>query len=643
MKKIIILSFFMFGFWSINAQNQLMSKEMERHYLQAVRPVTHQFDQLRNPNLNALLSENFDSASLPTGWTTVDNMGNGNWTFVNDYNGNTLDGTPFAMIDSDSYGQADLDAELTSPEVDVSALNSVFISFDQYFNAYDGDSLTEVGDVDVFDGTQWVNVYSVTSDTGAWGNPDHQIIDVTAYKNANFKVRFHYYNANYEWYWAIDNVMIFEPDADDLATINIMPETFLPNLPFSLNATVYNNGSNTQDNFDVVFNITDSSSNSVFTETVNVTGANLTPGGSYVVTTTTQATLPVGTYTAEAAVVLTGDSNSANDTKSEQLYIIDYPSTYTLDNVYTYITTDMDSSGDDNNLATFDINSGAITPIGPLTSNDFFTSGTFINDVLVAVEYGTNAVYLIDGNGATHKFGYFHGDIGNNSITAIAYDSALQTGYLTNGNVLLTFDSSLNTTLIGPMNNAGLMIGMDVDNNGNLYGIDMQDDQLYSIDATSGAATAIGALGINIRYAQDMGADPTTGNLYGTLFQYDQTSGSTSGLYAIDKLTGAATVIGTEGVDEYTICAIKGTTVSVSENHIAGLKVYPNPANGMISISAHENIQNISIVNLTGQEVKNFDNDGVTAQLDISDLPSGSYILKITTGQTTGTYQIIKK
>ncbi len=43
---------------------------------------------------------------------------------------------------------------------------------------------------------------------GAWVAPDHQVIDITAHANAAMKVRFHYYDATYEYWWAVDNVEI---------------------------------------------------------------------------------------------------------------------------------------------------------------------------------------------------------------------------------------------------------------------------------------------------------------------------------------------------------------------------------------------------------------------------------------------------
>ncbi len=644
MNKIIFLSIFMIGFWVGNAQNQLTRKRWEGRSLETANPAEqHQQNYLRNINTNIVMSENFDNVTLPAGWTVVDNTGNGDWTFVTDYNGNTLDGTPFAMIDSDNYGQVDIDTELISPEIDVSTLNYIFISFDHFFDAYISDALTEIGDVDVYDGTQWVNVYSVDTDTGDWGNPDHQIIDVTAYKNANFKVRFHYYNANYEWYWAIDNVQIFETYSNDLAVTSIS-HALIPGIPYNLTARVFNAGYNTQNDFDVTFNIVDSSNNVVFNETVNITGASLSSFNFMTVSTTSQITLSPGAYSYEVTVTLNGDEDTSNNTFQNSFD--DLTSTYNSNTMYSYITFDGDSSGDENNLINLDINTGTPTIIGPANSTDFLASGTFINDVLVAVDYTSLNLYLINGStGTTYLYGTLSGDINSgDNFTSIAYNQNTQSAYVTDDYNLYSLNlQNLNTTLIGPFNISAPMVGLDIDNNGNMYGICL-DDNLYSVDPATGATTLIGPLGMDINYAQDIGFDPVSGILYGTLYRKNNNNNDyKGGLYVIDTTTGAATAIGTPGDDEYSICAMSGNTVSVSENKIAGLKVYPNPSNGMIWIGAGENIHNISVFNLTGQKIKNFKNDDLTAQLDISDLPSGSYILKISTGKITTSYQIIKR
>jgi hypothetical protein len=90
----------------------------------------------------------------------------------------------------------------------------------------------------------------------------------------------------------------------------------------------------------------------------------------------------------------------------------------------------------------------------------------------------------------------------------------------------------------------GLMIGMACDNDGNLYGEDIGDDSLYSIDSTTGAATLIGSFGggINLNYAQDMAYDKNNDILY--LSALTIHAGNEGGLYSVDVTTGVATYIG---------------------------------------------------------------------------------------------------
>ena len=154
-----------------------------------------------------LLNTDFDSG-IPGDWTIIDGgETTDTWFGATNYNGYTLNGTPFAFVDSDEAGYVDMDEILITPELNTSGYTSLTLEFDHYFNfySYGGD---EKGDVDIWNGSSWQNIYSVNSDVGSWSSPDHQAIDILSYSNANLKVRFHYYDANYDWYWAVDNVVI---------------------------------------------------------------------------------------------------------------------------------------------------------------------------------------------------------------------------------------------------------------------------------------------------------------------------------------------------------------------------------------------------------------------------------------------------
>lgn len=101
----------------------------------------------------------------------------------------------------------------TSPAVDVASAPSVFLTFYRWLNS---DALTYMtSTVDVYDGASWVNVYTNPSGSGnlvadaAWTRESY---DVTAYKNAAFRVRFGYAVVNAGVYemscWNVDDVAL---------------------------------------------------------------------------------------------------------------------------------------------------------------------------------------------------------------------------------------------------------------------------------------------------------------------------------------------------------------------------------------------------------------------------------------------------
>jgi hypothetical protein len=123
--------------------------------------------------------------------------------------GGDLDGTAHMEVDSDDAGPGETLSELlTSPPINAGAIvGSLILEFDQYYNHIGADSAA----VEVYDGSNWVTVYSAQSDIGGFNNPDHQNIDITAYANAALQVRFNYQdNGAWAWYWLIDNISVKE-------------------------------------------------------------------------------------------------------------------------------------------------------------------------------------------------------------------------------------------------------------------------------------------------------------------------------------------------------------------------------------------------------------------------------------------------
>src|SRR5690606_10441444 len=154
------------------------------------------------------LNENFNT-EISSSWTITDggDATGDSWISGIQGGGNSLNGTNAAIVDSDSNGNGVLLLEtLTSPVFDASLATGLYLDFDQYFNSIGGDAAI----VEIFDGTNWIEILNQTGDVGSFATPDHQHIDITAYQNANMQVRFIYNDGNvWAWYWMIDNVQVY--------------------------------------------------------------------------------------------------------------------------------------------------------------------------------------------------------------------------------------------------------------------------------------------------------------------------------------------------------------------------------------------------------------------------------------------------
>ena len=77
----------------------------------------------------------------------------------------------------------------------------------------------------------------------------------------------------------------------------------------------------------------------------------------------------------------------------------------------------------------------------------------------------------------------------------------------------------------------------------------------------------------------------------------------------------------------------------VDPDEALNVKVYPNPTTGLVSIDGAD-IKKVSVIDLVGRTVATFREQ---EQIDISDLPSGYYTLRIETAQGNTTRRVIKR
>ena len=88
---------------------------------------------------------------------------------------------------------------------------------------------------------------------------------------------------------------------------------------------------------------------------------------------------------------------------------------------------------------------------------------------------------------------------------------------------------------------------------------------------------------------------------------------------------------------------IQDAVLSLDDNIIEGFSLYPNPVNDRLHLNAIDAINNISIYNLLGQEVMSSRPEVSNTEVDMSNLPTGMYIVKVKVGEQLGTYKVVKK
>lgn len=171
---------------------------------------------LGNPS-EALLKEKFTSG-IPATWTVLDGgSGGGASSTWNTNNPCGLSiGAPFSSPWAESNSQcaglgASQDEQLITPRLDIRGCTQVFLDFSNQF-AWNAAGNAEIADVDVSTdgGSTWFNVLRLENHNQGFPVPESRSIDLTPHTQRQKKldVRFHYYNASGDGWWAVDNVSV---------------------------------------------------------------------------------------------------------------------------------------------------------------------------------------------------------------------------------------------------------------------------------------------------------------------------------------------------------------------------------------------------------------------------------------------------
>jgi hypothetical protein len=99
---------------------------------------------------------------------------------------------------------------------------------------------------------------------------------------------------------------------------------------------------------------------------------------------------------------------------------------------------------------------------------------------------------------------------------------------------------------------------------------------------------------------------------------------------------------GSEGPFDISITTT-GAVLGIANNLIDGFNMYPNPVTNTLNLKAQDSIDAVSIYNMLGQEVLKSTPSSTQAQMDMTMLPTGAYIVKVQVGDQIGSYNLLKQ
>lgn len=316
-------------------------------------------------------------------------------------------------------------------------------------------------------------------------------------------------------------ISCFYPPLHDMAVVDIQPE--FVNLGDSVRPVVMlkNFAYKYENSFDLWFTNTDGS----YTGTVTINS--YIDGGDTVSVLLPNYAHSQGVDNLTVAVKVVDDEVTSNDTLTKSIKIPQ------IKNAFAWNATNNQLQEGAVNLQ---MPSGFLSQISQ-NQDGYITAADMVGNEWYGIYAANNQqtqLVKIDKN--TGELTYIGQTIDN--LTGFAYDSYNQIAYTINFNGdLYTIDlGTAQTNYIG--GNFLYPIGLACDSLGIIYAISL-NNELATLNYTSGIATIIGDLGIDLSYSQDIAFDRDQNKLYGTL--YSNNSGS--GLCSIDVNTAEINLI----------------------------------------------------------------------------------------------------
>ncbi|MBN1136126.1 MAG: hypothetical protein JXM73_06055, partial [Anaerolineae bacterium] len=195
----------------------------------------------------------------------------------------------------------------------------------------------------------------------------------------------------------------------------------------------------------------------------------------------------------------------------------------------------------------FDLSMPGFLPnLGAFAPGGFPGAGEYVNGYIYVAD-GTNTLYQLDpATGAVLSSYPITAPPNGETYSGFALDPTSGMLYGSSTNIstssLLQVDPTTGVaTLIGPITGSACNIAIAIDGTGQVYGYDICTDDFWAIDKNTGAGTMIGLIGFDANFGQGMGWDPVTDQMYMAAFNFGTFQPE---LRVVDLTTGNTAMVG---------------------------------------------------------------------------------------------------
>lgn len=349
----------------------------------------------------------------------------------------------------------------------------------------------------------------------------------------------------------------------------------------------------------------------------------------------------LGYFTSEEITTLKSYLSTSNDTgesreRSFQNALL-YGSSFELSSLVSFLTNDATS------LTIISNNSGStdFESAGDIDPNDLNTGYvlTLNNGEFFQVDIGTgNYTFLgsiIPPNGEAWNGLEF------DQTTGILYGISSN---FSNQSTLSTIDiGGLTATPVG-LTGASGMISIAIDQDGFMFGHDVVDDAMYSINKVTGVATFLADLDFDANFGQDLEWDQDSQTLFMSAFNGVTFQGE---FRSVDRVTGETTFIsllGSNG-DQIAWSAGQNASLGTDDNNAEDLlSLSSNPTTDIATLEGLTATYDLAITNSLGQIMLQTQVNPTKNQINIMDFKTGLYFINLTNLEgISKTLKLIKK